>query len=392
MMNNGSVLGWNGERLDPVSGATHLGNGYRAYSPALMRFHCPDSLSPFGAGGVNPYAYCDGDPVNRADPSGHLSWQAWTGIGLGAAGLALAAFTAGSSIVAAGGVIAALESASAVALAISGAAVVADVAAIASGAMEECHPQASAILAWSSLGSGVVGVAHGGIGLGRALTAGLRQRLGTLMRVGLSGRGAAAAEDPIIVSRITTLPQSGVYTLGISTRLDSHDQIAREVALAYRGVANDPNHLDVVINMSLRENRGAHVGINGVTWELKRLIKELKKVVPDFDQIRSVRILGRGSGRMAHSLPRGSKFRMYTFGGNRFFTHANDNALYRDVLRAAAERFDAIGLENGTYDRAIAETNALLNAKLARIPNENTRILTIKGIENSDVWLTPASG
>ncbi len=26
----------------------HLGNGYRAYNPALQRFTCPDSLSPFG--------------------------------------------------------------------------------------------------------------------------------------------------------------------------------------------------------------------------------------------------------------------------------------------------------------------------------------------------------
>ncbi|WP_434626810.1 RHS repeat-associated core domain-containing protein [Chromobacterium sp. CV08] len=386
-----SVLGFNGERIDPVSGATHLGNGYRAYSPALMRFHCPDSLSPFGAGGVNAYAYCDGDPVNRADPSGHLGWQAWTGIGLGIAGLGLAAISAGTSIIASGGIIAALESASAVSLAIGGAAAVADVAAIASGAMEEIRPRASAVLGWVSLGAGVAGAVHGAFGLGRILTAGLRRRLGTLMSIGLSGRGAAAMADPIIVSRISTLPQSGVYTLGISTRLNSGGEIEREVALAYRGIANAPNHLDVVINMSMRQNRGAHVAINGVSWELKRLVKELKKVVPDFDQIRSVRILGRGTGRMAHSLPRGSKFRMYTFGGNHFFTHANDNFLYRNVLRAAVERFDAIGLEGGTYNRAIAETNAFLNAELTQIPNENTRILTIKGIRNSDVWLTPAS-
>ncbi|KPZ22499.1 RHS repeat-associated core domain-containing protein, partial [Pseudomonas syringae group genomosp. 3] len=31
----------------------------------------PDSLSPFGKGGLNAYAYCAGDPVNRSDPSGH---------------------------------------------------------------------------------------------------------------------------------------------------------------------------------------------------------------------------------------------------------------------------------------------------------------------------------
>jgi len=63
--------GFNGERPDPLSGVSHLGNGYRAYNPILMRFTCPDNDSPFGVGGINPYAYCQNDPVNFADPSGH---------------------------------------------------------------------------------------------------------------------------------------------------------------------------------------------------------------------------------------------------------------------------------------------------------------------------------
>lgn len=66
-----SLPGFNGERQDPLSGVTHLGNGYRAYSPALRRFTCPDSESPFGIGGINPYVYCDHDPINFSDPSGH---------------------------------------------------------------------------------------------------------------------------------------------------------------------------------------------------------------------------------------------------------------------------------------------------------------------------------
>ncbi len=64
--------GFNGERRDPLTGTTHLGNGYRAYNPSLMRFHAPDSMSPFGAGGINCYAYCSGDPINNSDPSGHM--------------------------------------------------------------------------------------------------------------------------------------------------------------------------------------------------------------------------------------------------------------------------------------------------------------------------------
>jgi RHS repeat-associated protein len=64
--------GFNGEQPDPVTGHYLLGNGYRAYNPILMRFNSPDSLSPFGEGGMNAYAYCVGDPVNRSDPTGHF--------------------------------------------------------------------------------------------------------------------------------------------------------------------------------------------------------------------------------------------------------------------------------------------------------------------------------
>jgi RHS repeat-associated protein len=60
-----------GQYRDPVSLGYALGNGYRHYSPALMRFTAPDVASPFSAGGVNPYAYCAGDPINRRDPSGY---------------------------------------------------------------------------------------------------------------------------------------------------------------------------------------------------------------------------------------------------------------------------------------------------------------------------------
>ncbi len=66
-----SLPGYAGQRVDPVTGHYLLGNGYRAFNPVLMRFNSPDSLSPFGEGGVNAYGYCEGDPVNRADPGGH---------------------------------------------------------------------------------------------------------------------------------------------------------------------------------------------------------------------------------------------------------------------------------------------------------------------------------
>ena len=66
-----SLLGFNGERPDPVTGHYHLGNGYRQFNPVLMRFNSPDSWSPFGKGGLNAYAYCAGNPISQVDPSGH---------------------------------------------------------------------------------------------------------------------------------------------------------------------------------------------------------------------------------------------------------------------------------------------------------------------------------
>lgn len=79
--------GFNGERPDPLTGHYHLGKGHRAYNPHLMRFNSPDQLSPFGAGGLNAYAYCAGDPVNRSDPSGRASINDILIAGLGVIGV-----------------------------------------------------------------------------------------------------------------------------------------------------------------------------------------------------------------------------------------------------------------------------------------------------------------
>lgn len=68
-----SLLGFNGERPDPVTGHYLLGQGHRAYNPVLMRFNSPDTLSPFGKGGINAYAYCSNNPITRKDPTGK-SW------------------------------------------------------------------------------------------------------------------------------------------------------------------------------------------------------------------------------------------------------------------------------------------------------------------------------
>jgi RHS repeat-associated protein len=72
---------YNGELLDTPSGCYLLGAGnHRPYSPTLQYFLAPDPFSPFDEGGLNAYAYCAGDPINRNDPSGHF-WK-WIVAGL----------------------------------------------------------------------------------------------------------------------------------------------------------------------------------------------------------------------------------------------------------------------------------------------------------------------
>jgi RHS repeat-associated protein len=79
-----------GELPDVATGWYMLGE--RLYSPTLRRFVAPDRASPFARGGINRYAYCGGDPMNRIDPSGN-SWLSWLASSQGLAGYRGAART-----------------------------------------------------------------------------------------------------------------------------------------------------------------------------------------------------------------------------------------------------------------------------------------------------------
>ena len=159
-----SLAGFNGEQLDAVTGLYLLGNGYRAYSPTLMRFTSPDSMSPFGAGGLNAYAYCLGDPVNRIDPTGHISWQSIAGIALGIIGIVASIVTLGA--------------ATPLALVAMGLGIASGAAAVGSEIAYAYDPQSQAgeILGWISLGLGIASAGAGALAVRQAVAQTLKPR------------------------------------------------------------------------------------------------------------------------------------------------------------------------------------------------------------------------
>lgn len=161
-----AIQGFNGEYHDEDNEQYSLGHGYRWYSPQSMQFNAQDSLSPFDEGGPHVYGYCNGDPVNYSDPTGHwkmryipprrgyayfrpvplnlgkasslVSTILWAGIGV-----LTAVMTGGTSLIITGIL---------VTLALASMAT-----AIASVVIAETNPKAAAILGWVSLGLTVAG-------------------------------------------------------------------------------------------------------------------------------------------------------------------------------------------------------------------------------------------
>ncbi|MEM9553503.1 MAG: RHS repeat-associated core domain-containing protein [Acidobacteriota bacterium] len=77
-----STRRFTGELQDDETGFYLLGNGTRVYDPATGIFLSADGWSPLELGGVNPYIYCKGNPINLVDPSGHFSTGADLGLNI----------------------------------------------------------------------------------------------------------------------------------------------------------------------------------------------------------------------------------------------------------------------------------------------------------------------
>ncbi|NIF17050.1 RHS repeat-associated core domain-containing protein [Pantoea sp. Cy-639] len=198
------AFGYCGERREPLTDWI-IPAGYRPYDPLLMCFLSPDSESPFGRGGINPYAYCGGDPINRTDPDGH-SWQSWVLAGVGVAvgliatvasmGTAVPALLASGSLTASGALAVATAALNMVSLGTG----MADMAMHVSGKDEK----AASILGWISIGTGagsLVTSAMLGMGAGT-----LRQMSQRLRMPGRASRVAQGGRRNAIQSPLTSTP------------------------------------------------------------------------------------------------------------------------------------------------------------------------------------------
>ncbi|MDG4985138.1 hypothetical protein OGZ51_13410 [Lactococcus lactis] len=178
----------------------HAGNGNRVYSPVLRRFLQPDPVSPFDGGGINPYAYCNNDPINRMDPTGNMSWQAGLGIGLAALGVLASIFTLGAGLAIAGvGFLTTIAGGAAIAGGVLALGTLGT--SIASGVLESSDPATAQILGYVSMGLGALQIATDVVGA-----------------VGLAGlRGAVSAAKAAneSIQDASHLTQAGVLREGV---------------------------------------------------------------------------------------------------------------------------------------------------------------------------------
>jgi len=261
-----SPFGYAGERRDTFTG-WYIPNGYRPYDPIIMGFLSPDSDSPFGQGGLNSYAYCAGDPVNRIDPTGH-GWLTWlaAGIGIGLAVIGtIATFGAAAPAFAAlaTGGIGALTASGAMAVGVATMSAVSLGTGIASTVLEatDKDSKAASILGWVSLGTGLAE-----IGLTMAPKA--ASKLG--LRLGRSiGRAAQKTAKGPIFSRPAPIGPSHYKKSSIVTQL-------YEAKPGHADVRLHPNYLNT--GYPAFETHGMPFDINSNLWNSKGVFRPAEEV------------------------------------------------------------------------------------------------------------------
>lgn len=130
--------------FDITSGCYIMGHGTRFYHPRLKQFLTPDLLSPVAGKYINPYSYCDGDPVNYSDPTGAMSLHAWGNILIGTGLIASSLATDGMASVAS--------------FLVRNLTYFSGATAVASGVLEHSDPKLSAKMEMASLGFGIAAI------------------------------------------------------------------------------------------------------------------------------------------------------------------------------------------------------------------------------------------
>jgi len=193
---------YRGYYFDAETGLYYLNARY--YDPRLGRFLSPDSLSyldPSSAAGTNLFAYCQCDPVNNVDPSGHMpDWAKWLIGGLVILGLGVATFFTGG----AAGVILGAAFYGAVTGAVSGAVV--------SGLVQGFMSLAAGSDFWDGFSHGAAdGFMWGAIigGATSAATAGINIATGGVKIIG------SAQKTGYLFHRFTSNVQAGKFALQV---------------------------------------------------------------------------------------------------------------------------------------------------------------------------------